>query len=291
MNDADINFNKEAFLAPWNLAFLVAAMLVAFVVGVTAGGGAFNLALLFAAAAELLYLGVVPRNERFRRAVRAKKIAEHNKPPSQKEVFKELSRVSQRRYARLRRLEQDVAANYQRLSYASQGLLDSHLKKMDGLLDSYLTLLHQKERYRTYARSTSEGDVVEQITRLREDMADDNARVRSIKQRRLHILEQRLARFKKGRENLEIIDAQLETVEDVVRYIHEQSWGLQNPDEITFQLDTLLDEVEETQASVREIEEVFSPTRPDPLLDDVVDDLDDLDDAETARQRRTRLRG
>jgi len=64
-----------------------------------------------------------------------------------------------------------------------------------------------------------------------------------------------------------------------VKYIHEQSWTLQNPEEISFQLDTLLEEVEETQASVEEIEEVFSSPRE--LLSDV-DLLDESDDERSA---------
>ncbi|MDE2995149.1 MAG: hypothetical protein OXT73_00195 [Bacteroidota bacterium] len=67
-----------------------------------------------------------------------------------------------------------------------------------------------------------------------------------------------MERSKKGQENLEIIEAQLETIEDVIKYIHEQSLTLRNPEEISFQLDTLLTEVEETQASVEELEEVFA---------------------------------
>ena len=39
-----------------------------------------------------------------------------------------------------------------------------------------------------------------------------------------------------------------------------QSLTMKNPEEITFQLDTLLDEVEATQASVIELEDVFNPT-------------------------------
>ena len=146
-------------------------------------------------------------------------------------------------------------------------MLDSHVKKINGLLDSYLNLLYQEERYEYTSRTSSEGEVVSAIEALREDMSDDAPRVRSIKERRLRILEQRLGRFKKGRENVEIIKAQLETIEDVVKYIHEQSLTLSNPEEITFQLDTLLTEVEETQLAIEEIEEVFA--RPTDLLRDL----------------------
>ena len=286
MNDADINYTKEAFLHPYNLAFLLVALVSAFALNLAVGGSIFTLTLLFSFAAELLYLGVVPRNARFRRAVRSQRIEAHRKPPSQKELFQHLSRESQRRYARLRQLRDDIEANYRRLSYASQGLLDSHLGKIDGLIASFLNLLHQKERYETGTRGHSEAELQRAIDELRDDMSDDADRVKSIKERRLHILQQRLGRSKKGQENHEIIEAQLETVEDVVKYIHEQSWTLQNPDEISLQLDTLLSEVEDTQTSVREIEDVFGRS-----ADDLLGDLDDESGASEPRPGRHRQRG
>ena len=68
------------------------------------------------------------------------------------------------------------------------------------------------------------------------------------------------------------MQAQLETVEDVTKYILEQSLTLRNPEEITFQLDTLLSEVEETQASVIEMEEVFASPA------DLLSELDTFED-------------
>ncbi len=267
MSDPEINYNKEAFLHPWNLTFLIVAMLSAFAVGLLGVPGTFETVLLFAAALELLYLGYLPRQERFRKAVRARRAAEHSKPPSQKELFQLLTKYSQRRYARLKKFEKEIRSNYRKLSYASQGMLDSHLTKINGLLESYLSLLYQKERYEYTTSSTVEADVIRAMQGLREDMADDTPRVRAIKARRLRILEQRLERSKKAAENMEIIEAQLATVEDVVMYIHEQSLTLRNPEEITFQLDTLLSELEETQASVEAVEEVFA--RQGDLLEDM----------------------
>ncbi|WP_456427757.1 hypothetical protein [Rhodocaloribacter sp.] len=289
MNEAEINYTKEAFLHPWNLAFLIVSMLLAFTISLFSGSPdwLFDTLLLFAAAGELLYLGIMPRQERFRRAVKSQRAAEFAKPPSQKEIFQHLTKVSQRRYARLRKLQKDIAANYRKLSYASQGMLDSHLKKINGLLDSYLNLLYQKERYEYSSRNKTELEVVRAIEDLREDMEDDSPRVKAIKKRRMRILEQRLERFKKGQENLEIIEAQLETIEDVIKYIHEQSLTLRNPEEITFQLDTLLSEVEETEASVEEIEKVFA--RPTDLLSDL-DTFEDPTRERTSDAERSRLK-
>jgi DNA repair exonuclease SbcCD ATPase subunit len=284
MNEQQINYTKEAFLNPYNLGFLIMAMLVAFFLSGTEPW--FNIVLILAAALELMYLGIVPRDERFQRVVRSRRAREHARPPSQKEIFQLLTRISQRRYARLRKLEKDIRTNYRKLAYSVQGLLESHLKKINGLLDSYLNLLYQKERYDYSLQSNTENEIARAISTLRADLEDDSPRVRAIKERRLRVLEQRLARFKKGRENLEIIEAQLETVEDVVKYIHEQSLTLRNPEEITFQLDTLLKEVEETEASVQELDDVFTRT-PD-LLADI--DSFDLGGIDESAQERSRLR-
>ena len=286
MSEANINYTKEAFLHPWNLAFLIGAMVLSFAVSMFGSGlsWTFETILIFASALELLYLGFMPRQDRFRRAVRSQKAAEHAKPPSQKELFQLLTKNSQRRYARLRKLGKDIQANYRKTNYASQGMLDSHVKKISGLLDSYLKLLYQQERYEYSTQVRSEAEVVRAITELRSDMEDDPPKVAAIKGRRMKILEQRLDRFKRGAENLEIIEAQLETIEDVVKYIHEQSLTLSNPQEITFQLDTLLNEVEETRSTVEEMEEVFGRNT------DLLGDLDTYEAPDATSADRSRIR-
>ena len=270
----DVNYTKEAFLNTWNLVFLLVVAAIAAGTGLTGLGPAwlFELILVIGAGLELLYMGVMPRNSRFQRHVRSQKMAERNKPLPQGELYRQLHRRSQRRYYKLRELKDEIRANYQQLSYASQGILNSHIKKIDGLLRSYLELLHQRERYRDLAEHSTESSIRQSIDELKADMADDSDRVRAVKQRRLNVLEKRLARFRKASENLEIIGAQLGTIEDVVKYIHEQSWTLQNPKEVTMQLDSLLEEVEETQRSIHEIEDVFSASA------DLDDDLDALDE-------------
>src|SRR5690606_26486071 len=211
-----------------------------------------------AAAAELMYLGTVPRSERYRRVVRSRKAAERNKPPSDREILRSLHRDDQKRYVRFRNIEKAIRDNFAKLSYASQGMLDAHLQKIDGLLDSYLNLLQLKDRYLRFAQRTGEEEIVRAINGLRAEMEQDPPRVRQVKARRLQILQKRLDKFKKANENLDLIEAQLATIEDVTRYVYEQSLTMQNPEEVSFQLDTLVSEVEETQASVEALEEAFS---------------------------------
>lgn len=283
MSGNGVNYTKEAFLLPLNLVFLISAMAVTFfAIGSELLG---TLIPTFAMAAELLYLGVLPRQDRFRRAVKARAAAEYAKLPSDKDVFRHLSKVNQKRHVRMRNLEKSIKGNYAKLGYASQGLLDSHVQKLNGLLDSHMNLLHSKERYRKFSHTTSEREVAESIESIHAEIEGDSPKVQAIKRRRLGILERRLDKFKKTKENLEVIEAQLETIEDVTKYIHEQSLTMSNPEEITFQLDTLLTEVEETQVAVKEVEEVFAS--PADLLTDM--DTFELDSADEADVDRTRL--
>lgn len=269
-HDKDIHYAREAFLLPQNLAFLATALVLAVVLGGV--GFVPSVILLLAAAAELFYLGYAPRNERFMRLVRSQKAAEASKAETQREVFNQIGRQSQRRYARLRQIEKEIQANYRRLQTTSQGLVDNHLRKLDSLLASYLNLLLARERYEEAMQASSRSEITAAIAALKADMADDPPRVYAIKERRLKILENRLDRLGKGAENVEIIEAQLATIEDVTKYVHEQSLTLRNPEDVTMQLDTLLHEVETTEATVQQIEDMLSGTYP--MLD-----LDALGDA------------
>ena len=307
MPDKPINFTKEAFMEPANLVFLIAALVLSLVIS----GGLGTLLPLFAAALELLYLGTLPRNERYQRVVRSRRMEERQKGPSDRDVFRTLAKDDQKRYVRFRNMEKAIKDNYAKLPYASQGLLDAHLKKLDGLLDSHLSLLQLKERYAQFARRTGEADIVDAIAQLKNEMQSDPPRVQAIKQRRLGILQKRLDRFKKAGENLAIIEAQLETIEDVARYVYEQSLTMQNPEEVSFQLDTLMNEVEETQSSMELIDDALGDVAIGGLTDadlaafeaspagqleridqGLLDDLDDLaGDLDAPARRRTRDAG
>ncbi len=243
----DLNYTRDAFLATPNLLFLVAGLVTA--IGLHVGVGIdFWLVALFVLAGESLYLGIVPRSARFQKAMRARHLAEAHKPPSQRERFEALSDHSQRRYARLRALRDEVRANYVRLGhFTAEGLAD-HMARIDGLVASYLDLLHRREQYRRQVGRAGQEAIRRSIEKLKADMADDAERVREVKARRLRVLEQRLDRFRDARDNVEITSAQLVTIEDNVKYIHEQSWTMQNAEEI----DRQLAEIEAVRDAIRE---------------------------------------
>lgn len=288
MEKPDINYTKEAFWQSWNLGFLAA--------GVGAMVGAFNFlpdALSFIGTAammgtvglELLYLGWFPKDERFRKAIRVKKQAElAEKANTPQERLKALSPSGQKRYVYLNNIRTGIAQNYAKLSVASQPLLEGHLQKLDGLLDSYLNMLGAAERTALLRSNVTEQEITQNIAEIQLDMADDSERVKTVKAKRLVVLEKRLQEMKRMKENEQILVAQMDTIEDVVKYIHEQSFSVKDPEGISFQLDTLLHDVEETQKSVTEIEDIFRHSNSDLMVD--VDSYGDF--TTTTDQQRVR---
>ena len=262
MKEGEINYTRETFLHPWNLSFLTigaGAALALSTIGGPVGDTLFQSVLTAIIAFELLILGYMPRHKRFRNLIRAKYAAIAAKPPSQREMYRQLGRINQRRYIRLKDLEKELQANYRKFSFASQGILESHTGKIEGLMTSCLKLMFQQERYTSFGQHKREQELTTAIAAVELELENASEPVRNIKLRRLKVLEQRRERFKQTQEQLEMIEAQVATIEDVVKYIHEQSLTLNNPEEITYQLDLLLSEVEETEASVSQIESVFGP--------------------------------
>ena len=60
------------------------------------------------------------------------------------------------------------------------------------------------------------------------------------------ILQKRLQKFTVAEEKFAMCETHLETIEDAIRYIYEQSMTMNKPEEIGFQLDNLLTDVDET---------------------------------------------
>jgi hypothetical protein len=78
--------------------------------------------------------------------------------------------------------------------------------------------------------------------------------VQQIKARTRSVLEKRLDRYKKAVENRDLIDAQTETVQEVLQLLRDQSYSMRDPRSITEQIDGLVSSAEETERGVKDME-------------------------------------
>lgn len=278
-----INYTKEAFTHPVNLG----ALLVGTILGIVAGTVGIPTTLVFTlvCATELLYLGVVPRVPRFRKIIKLRKLSERNGDTDEKELFKSLSEKSKRQYLVLRHLVKLVKENFEKLPYSSQGLLENIRNKMEELLSNYLTLLDLYKRYELYMNTSLEDRLKREVQQEESEMRElESEQLKRTKARRVRILKKRLKKFEIAKEKYLICETHLETIEDAIRYIYEQSMTMSNPEEIGFQLDNLLEEMEETSSLIDDLDQE-TLTMPSEL-DEVVLDAE-LKEAEEEKQNQT----
>jgi len=253
-----VNYTREAFTHPINLGVLLLATILGFLAGNL--GIPVSLVLTMVCATELIYLGVVPRLPRFREVIKLRKLSEHDTEKDEQRLFKGLGNKSKRQYLVLRHLVKLINQNFEKLPYSSQGLLENIRNKVDDLLSKYLTLLDLYKRYELYMNTSVEDRLKEQVEQLEKEIGEVNSeQLKTTKQRRTRILKKRLKKFEIAKEKYLICETHLETIEDTIRYLYEQSMTMSNPEEIGFQLDNLLEEMEETTAIINDLdEETFS---------------------------------
>lgn len=265
--EESINFTKEAFLHPLNLGVLLVATISAF--AMSGMGLVSNVILTITFGVELMYLGIVPRLPRFRKNIKLRKIRERNPAAEEKSTFQELDQKSQKRFLVLKHLAKLIKENFDKLPYSSQGLLENIRNKIEELISNYLTLLDLHKRYQLYMNTSVEERLKEEVQEEEHKIKNmESDRLKRTKARRLGILKKRLKKFEIAKEKYLICETHLETIEDAIRYIYEQSMTMSNPEEIGFQLDNLLEEVEETSQIIDELDRDILPLH---------SDLDDLD--------------
>ncbi len=242
------NYLKAAFLVPANLFALGTAAVAS---AVTAD----PLALLVAAGAESVYLGVLSAAPRFRRAVRATSLAAPDRTEEFDQLLAELAPSQREHYGQLRELRNKILANYRKLP-GGRVLEASSEARVDALLTSFLRLLSTLNSYRKYLNTADRRTVERELASLQEDLAqEDNPRLREVKSRRIEIMGKRLARFEQAEESREVVSHQLAGIEDLLRLTHEQSIAIRDPESVSRQLEALSAEVQSTDETVRELEQ------------------------------------
>src|SRR5699024_5361241 len=255
-----INFTREAFLHPVNLGVLLIAAVSAF--ATSDMGLISSIILTMAFGTELMYLGIVPRLPRFQKRVKLQKMHERNPESQSRATFQELDRKSQKRFLTLKHIAKLIKENFDRLPYSSQGLLESIRSKVKELISNYLSLLDLYKRYSLYMDTSVEDSLkaeVQNEERKMHNMTSD--RLKRTTQRRVSILRKRLKKFEVAKEKYLICETHLETIEDAIQYIYEQSMTMSNPEEIGLQLDNLLEEVEETSQLIDDMDRDIFPYR------------------------------
>ena len=273
------NYLAQAFKSQYNLIGLATALGFAVVSGTW-------LPLLVAAGVEMIALPLVSGNSRFQRLVKARESEEKIQQKEQRaqleasEMLRFLADVERVRYRQLEHQAQEIRNNYAGLDATSRMLVDELEGKLGFLLSFYLRMRHSMSRYERYFSTTDPERMQERIAMLDHEIANGSPRVKEVKTRTRLVLEKRMERYRKALDNKQLIDAQTETVQEVLQLLRDQSYSMRDPRSITEQLDGLVSSAEETERGVRDMEELLSLDT-DSLLGSGLEDLDSELQAET----------
>lgn len=272
--DKPVNYTREAFLHPFNLGFLIAAFTTAFFV--SGDTSALNVVLSATLAAELMYLGMVPRMARFQKYINLLKFKERNSRFDERKIFSNLSEDSQKRFLILKHISGLVRDNFNKLPYVSQGLLDSIYTRMDSLMTSYMILLDSNERYQQYVNKDIEKTLRGEIEDAKKEKDEATSqKLKQVIERRIAILEKRISKYGAARERFLISESQLKTIEDTVRYIYEKSLTMTNLEEIEYQMDSLIMDLDDADAVFSEINNEINHDFNE--IPDYIRNLEDID--------------
>ena len=249
---SEINYVKEAAKLQYNWIALLGIAGFAVVSGSA-------LPLVLGAGLELMYLAWVPQNARFQRLVRSWRFAEEKRRNDMRlnAMFQQIPPEMRFRYADLDKICRGIRENYSHLSTTSQIFAQQVEDKLGGLEQAYLRLLHSAWQHREYLRSTDLNLVKQELAQLEKTLESDTGKVQEINRKRIEILNKRVDKFKKIRENCEVIDAQCAAIEDVLGLTRDQSVTLRDPQQVSDHLEGLMRDVEQTEETVREVESIF----------------------------------
>jgi hypothetical protein len=254
----DINYFKEALRSQYNWIGMAGVAAFALISGTA-------LPILLGAGLELMYLSLVPHFPRFQRAVRARKYAQEKRELEArlKSLVVTLSPARRVRYEALQTVCAAIRSNYGTLSATSQLFARQMDDRLDGLLQAFLRLLFTGKQHEEYLAAGSLDTIQREKAQLEKQAQSDSPKVREINKRRVEILQKRLDKFGKIKENQEVIAAQCSAIEDVLNLIKDQSVTMRDPQQVSDQLDSLVHDVEQTEETVRQVEAIYDTGGPE----------------------------
>lgn len=253
-----ISYVKEALKSQYNWIGIAGIATFALLSGSV-------LPLLLGAGLELMYLSAVPQNPRFQRLVRSRKYLDERRRLEARlgQMALTLPPDMRKRYENLQAVSAGIRSNYAQLSATSQIFVRQMEEKLDGLLQGFLRLLAAAWQHSEYLKMTSPESIKSEMAQLEKGIAGEPPKVQEINRRRIEILQKRLEKFGKIRENYQVIIAQCAATEDVLALIRDQSVSMKDPQQVSEQLGSLVRDVEQTEDTVKEMEAIFEMGGPD----------------------------
>lgn len=251
------NYLKKAFANPYNLS-LLAGGLVASALTVNPLLAVITLGL------EVLWVVNAPGSKKLREWLWDPAFEEEEKTQEQAaraERLKHLDDETRERVILLLARQDEInSLAAQNPSFTGE-LLRTELMKTDRLVDAFIEMANTCARYQAYLDSVDASDLEKERRRWDNVVKnqDENTPEAEIARKNLAVIMKRFDKMKEIHHYVRVARGQLDLIEHSFQLIADQIVTMQSPQELTGQLDELLDGVESIKQTAADTERILNP--------------------------------
>ena len=257
-----INYTKEAFFWPFHLIGM-GIMAIGTVMAMVLMYNIFKFDVLglgfVFGGLELIFLNLIARSRRFRRAINMKyrsELQSYAYVAKLTEQYNALSAKGQRRFEDFRTKLSEAKQNYLKLNERFPEIVRQYHEKIDVLQLNYVRLLSSFDRFPDLLAQDNPVNLKKQIEEIRGSMGDDSGKLREIKEKRIALLQDRIRNYHGLQENSQMVSEQLRTIEEMLKYLIEQPM-VNRATEDTSLIDNLLSETSDLHNTLVQVEEIM----------------------------------
>ncbi len=161
-----------------------------------------------------------------------------------------------KRYAILEELCRMIETNYQSLTGISQAYLSEQRGKLDNILEGCMTRMIALQRYQKMPLARDPEDLEREIAALERELKDEelNERARTALQKNLELKRKLLESYSEVEGTMKALATELDSMGSLLEVLHQNSISLRDPQAISEELDTIVQQSEDSERVVREME-------------------------------------
>jgi hypothetical protein len=251
------NYLKAAFANPYNLSLLVG--------GLAASALTLNpLLAVITVGLEVLWVVNAPGSKKLREWLWDPTFDQEEQAQQQAaraERLKNLDEESRERVVSLLARQQEInSLAAQNPSFTGE-LLRTELTKTDRLVEAFIDMANTCSRYEAYLDSVNASELEKERRRWETTVKnqEEGSPEADIARKNLAVIMKRFDKMKEIHHYLRVARGQLDLIEQSFQLIADQIVTMQSPQELTGQLDELLDGVESIKQTAADTERILNP--------------------------------
>lgn len=250
------NFINEAFFKIPNLIF----------VGVAGSAALVTQSVIFGsivAGIEIAYIVGVSQTKWFKKRIRDRK-GWGGSLITVKERAKYATGLTEQSANRYRAFREKYRLVSEKASadFPNNALIEASMQKLETLSDTYLKLLFSLERSQAYLGKIDSKTLQDKMTREMKEIEGADFQIKQMRMRNIDMLNKRLAKIEKGKENIKVMVAQIDMIEQSMEMMTDDMMTTEKISEVGTQIDLMMTNMEDANRIIGEMDSLVINAEP-----------------------------